>query len=92
MSREDPRNIAWYCDKHAPKPIGFKGDPKTLIGKNVKRAFHCEEGIEHMWVLVQSITDDNVLLGKLNNDPTYDHGIAFGDEVKVQISEIEEIL
>ena len=90
---EDSRNIRCVCPEHSPKPGAFKGDPKTLIGKFVKRAFtNDKEQVEHMWVRVLAVTDDGVVQGVLDNDPTRDMGVVCGDAVTVQLNDIEEVL
>jgi hypothetical protein len=98
---EDPKNIAMYCDKHAPKPIKFTGDPKTLIGAHVKLRF--ATGVpptaeaakrwpsgEHMWVKVSGF-DGETLTGTLDNEPVFIEDIELGDEVEFTLDEIEDV-
>ena len=86
---EDPRNIGFVCDEHAPKPDPryLELPPTYFIGKHVKLAFQTGGAIEHMWVKVQSLCeDDEELVGMLDNDPVdvdYTHGdfVAFNRDV-----------
>ena len=91
MTKEPRSNIGLYCEKHAPKPIGFSGDPQTLVGCYVKKGFPVESANvekEHMWVKVISVKD-GVLIGTLANDPLYLIEMRCGDKVEVKLDEIE---
>jgi hypothetical protein len=88
---ENPDNIRIVCPDHSPKPMGFEGDPVSLIGRYVKRAFEQDGRVEHMWVEVKKITDDGVLCGVLDNDPVVVNDVKCGDTVKVELCEIEEV-
>lgn len=89
---ENPNNIQIVCPDHAPKPTGFDGDPVSLIGRFVKRAFAQHGRVEHMWVQIKEITDDGVLVGELNNDPVLVNDVKCGDTVTVNVEEIEEVV
>lgn len=88
--REDCENIQWFCDEHAPKPIGYKGDLSKLIGGFVKMCFTDGEKQEHMWVKVASV-GDGCVVGPLCNEPVNVQNVKYGDGVLVTREEIEEV-
>lgn len=96
MPHEDPTNIAWVCEEHAPRPQAqfAQRAPSDFIGAFVKRAFSIRRsaGREHMWVIVTGVTADGHLAGVLDNDPVSDVGVACGAVVVVRLDEIEAVL
>jgi hypothetical protein len=91
----EPRaNIGFVCSLHAPTPQEHFATwpPEAFLGLYVKRGFGCTNGhVEHMWVLVDSITDEGALSGRLDNDPVYDCGLVCGDTVIVPRDQIEAV-
>lgn len=86
------------CKIHAPQAGKYADhDPKNFLNKLVKipfKAFYPETGKEtkeHMWVRVQSVNED-LLVGILDNDPMLMTGYVFGDAVKFQTKDIEDLL
>jgi Uncharacterized protein conserved in bacteria (DUF2314) len=96
--KEPESNIRCFCQEHAPKPIDYRGDLHTLIGKEVKKGFPAERArLEHMWVKVIGVAKTDmpgitVLVGTLDNEPAYTDKIKNGDLVIVQREEIEAVL
>jgi uncharacterized protein YegJ (DUF2314 family) len=86
-------NTAFVCPNHAPKPDPelAKRDPASLVGKFVKTAFTNEGWTEHMWVAVTHV-EGTTLHGTLDNDPIGPLLEKCGDQVVVQMNEIEEVL
>jgi len=87
-------NIAIVCKECSPKKRAYDGDPSQLVGKYVKVGFRTDDdsmaNIEHMWVEVMS-WDGELLHGRLGNSPLFLSRIQFGDDVSVQISDIEDV-
>lgn len=89
-------NIGLVCPAHASKPGKYAGQlPTTFIGKFVKLGFKNENGTEteHMWVKVTKLSDNGKELhGILDNDPVYDVGYQYGDELAFEVDEIEDVV
>ncbi len=60
-------------------------------GHAVKTPFTERDEVEHMWVIVTSITETHVA-GTLESEPQLIHGVRHGDEVTVAIDDIEDWL
>ncbi len=93
---EDPRNISYLCEEHAPTPnpeLVEGASPEDFIGSFIKAPFKSrDDNTEHMWVAVKSVKDGK-LVGLLNSVPQLDHGdLACDDEVTVELNQIEEVL
>lgn len=95
---EDPSNIGFVCNEHAPKATGqYVGKPLSYFkGKFVKLGFPCSEehgGKEHMWVKVLGEVEGEPeeLAGHLNNDPLF-ADFQNGDLVLFDRVEIEDIM
>lgn len=93
---EGASNIGFVCGDHSPKPQSKfeKRSPKSFIGHFVKRAFPGKdpwgkERLEHMWVDVKSVKEGK-LVGLLNNDPVTEMKEKCGDEVTVELAQIED--
>jgi uncharacterized protein YegJ (DUF2314 family) len=56
---------------------------------NVKFPFPAKDRQEFMWVEVTSIKD-NMVIGKLGNDPVWATNLKIGDEVTMRISELAD--
>lgn len=91
-------NVIYVCNEHAPKPDPrySKLAPEHFVGKHVKKGFPgvTPDGstrLEHMWVKIKRV-EDGVLIGKLDNVPTYKMDLKCGDEVKVALTEIEQVI
>ena len=96
---ESPRNIVQICKECSDKRREeFQGKIKDLplsdfIGNHVKKAFHGGERIEHMWVKISGVNEENgTLIGILDNDPIYAPGLCRSDEVIVRREEIEQAM
>lgn len=88
-------NVGYVCPTHAPKPGKYaKHHPVDFLGANVKTSFRAPDGrIEHMWVFILGIdSDEKTLLGTLNNDPVFATQYRYGQRVKVQTWEVEDVL
>ena len=95
---EDPNNIVVVCadctkERKNKMQEKLKNiDPKTLIGKYVKKGFLGENNkVEHMWVEIIGLSKDGKLIGELNNDPIVITHLQSGDVIELDISEIEQI-
>lgn len=90
-------NLRGFCEAHAPKPNPklAKLKPEEFIGKWVKKAFSVNKGnprlpqVEHIWVKITGTGPDG-LVGTLANRPLFIKK-NFGDEVTVQVTEIEDL-
>lgn len=95
-SRESASNFGFVCKEHAPKPGKYQGqEPSLFVGKLVKLGFPAKrsnghETIEHMWVKVEKLQDDQ-LVGTLENDPFLECEYQYGDGVLFQVEEIEDV-
>ena len=93
MSREDPKNIYFTCPEHSAKPDRryLNWRLEHFLGRHVKKSFNDNKGqTEHLWIKIFKI-DGGKLVGKVDNDPVFDIGIRFGNIVRVDRSEIEEV-
>lgn len=96
---EDPFNIRFTCDAHAPQPDSkfLKKPLKSFVGGYVKVGFEAlhprtrQPSTEHMWVKVLRVKKGK-LEGTLDNDPIYITPLKCGDVVEVERSQIEEFL
>lgn len=90
-------NIRGVCDAHAPKPNPkfAKLKPEEFMGKWVKKSFEVNKGhpkmpqLEHIWVKITAVKAGG-LVGTLANQPLFIDK-KFGDEVSVQVAEIEDL-
>lgn len=96
-TREPMSNVGPVCAAHAPKPDPrlTKKPAEFFIGRFVKKAFKTnakepQPQVEHMWVEVKKV-EGGKLVGLLNNDPFF-CDIQCGDEVKMEVAEVEELL
>src|SRR6266516_7191868 len=75
---------------------GFAYDGTTLpqfyVGTAVKRAFGTVSPVvERMWIVVDGVTPEGHLLGRLLNTPVAACGYQRGDQVVVPLALIEEM-
>jgi uncharacterized protein YegJ (DUF2314 family) len=102
MKREPESNLTYYRGDHAPRPDPALAhiEPLSLIGKHVKKSFVTDAEhqprvcTEHMWVKVFAVIAEDgqpVLVGELANEPSYISELRVGDEVRMSMSEIEEV-
>lgn len=101
---ENRSNVALFCTKHSPKPMGIgKTDPQTLVGAHVKvflvvpKATRERERIsrEHVWVKVTSVAGagrDLRLVGYIDNQPVFATQYKYGQEVRVNPKHVEQVL
>jgi uncharacterized protein YegJ (DUF2314 family) len=94
---EPKRNIRMLCGTHKTRPANLSGvKPESLIGTLVKKSFKADKGSgfgsESMWVEIESVTDDGVLVGWLANCPKVISELKFGSMVNVKMDEICDIL
>lgn len=70
------------------------GHVKINVTDFVKLGFKCVvdgvDRIEHMWVKVTQVADQNKFIGTLNNDPVIAVELSNGDEVMFDRTDIEE--
>jgi hypothetical protein len=90
---EPKENIGYYhsdCAKKAGLSKSYPNVPlEKFVGKYVKVPFPINsEKKELMWVIVKEVTDDNNLVGSLNNDPVYVDYVKYGDFIKICRDEI----
>ncbi len=90
---EDPRNIYRTCPKHSSRPQAkyASWNPNDFVGKWIKVEFS-EKGTdkkEHLWVKINAVKEEGILLGTVDNDPLLDLEVECGDSVEVSISKIE---
>lgn len=96
--REPSTNVGYTCPDHTPRPQRALAEraPASYVGHHVKRAFpgraRHRGRWEHMWVLVQRVTEDGDLEGLLDNDPVYNVGYSAGDTVLVPLVMIEDVM
>jgi len=78
------------------KPIKIDFPHNELIGKCVKKEFLIKFNQktinEHMFVKVNLVTDDGLIIGILDNDSYFDKELVVGIPITMKISEIEEIM
>lgn len=97
LSRESQSNVGQVCASCAPQPGQFAGqEPANFVGKIVKLGFSAINPIsqqptkEHMWVQVLEVKDDK-LVGTLDNYPTLNTNVAYGDTLSFKVEEIEDV-
>lgn len=62
------------------------------IGDWVKLAFIDNKKVEWMWVKVEKVIDADHIEGTLDNDPISVRNVKLGDDVKVERSQIAELM
>ena len=89
MLREPADNIEMICRECAERKYGNKG---KFTKEMIKNATHVKKlfGNEHLWVKVREVKDDHVI-GTIDNVPVFEDSPAYGEEVKVFFSEIEDL-
>lgn len=95
MGKEPHHNVGIVCDAHAPKTGRYKDKrPESLVGHHVKIGLPDKSGrLEHLWVIVTSLTPEGKLAGHLDNDPVLDIGCKCGDLIIIgSINDIEDVL
>lgn len=86
---EADTNVRITCKDCSTKMYPRKGKftaEELLEATHVKKAF----GREHMWVKITHRDEDH-LEGKVENFPIFDASPRFGETVKIQLDEIEDI-
>lgn len=97
MPREPQSNIRDVCEAHAPRPhSALTCQPlDSFIGRWVRYGFPVCDGsccMEHMWVYITHVVPPSTLVGTLDNDPTLDVGMAYGDIMRVPLALVEAVL
>lgn len=92
--QEPLSNIGLVCEAHAPRPDPqfLDRDPASFVGHYVKIAFvvrDMPDVYEHMWCEVEEITEDGVLIGRLDNDPVYNTGYIYNMVIAITLAQIE---
>lgn len=99
MSKEPSSNIGSMCTNCADERLNQwqKNNIHTVIvpGAMVKIGFEFQEAgkisLEHMWVQVDSIADD-VIVGRLYNDPVKVKNVEFMSRVTCKRSQISDYM
>jgi hypothetical protein len=85
-----------YGTPEWPKPGKYKGIERSLFVDNLVKVGlpFGKDGKEHVWVEVIKEIDErgNELAGKLVNQPEQSTGFNNGDDVGLQVDEIEDVL
>lgn len=96
---EDPANVGFVHADCAPKPDSklIALPAKDFVGNYIKTAFpgvdpHGVKRIEHMWVMIKSVVDDETVRGVVENDAALEGAPAYGTEVDVKISSISQMM
>lgn len=93
MAEENPANIVMVCHDCLDKVYPNRGKYTSIeIGDFAKLAFNDIGRVEHMWVRVTGKTSEVSYEGELDNDPVLVQNIAFNDQVKFSIGEVEQVL
>ena len=96
IKMENKNNIFITCPNHGPIPQEkFQTwDPNRFLNNFVKMEFE-EKGTqrkEHLWIKINSLKEDGILEGVVDNDCLFDLGVDFGSVVEVPINKIEAFL
>jgi len=67
----------------------FESRAQNTESFNVKFPFKSKDKTEFMWIEVTSI-NENMVTGKLGNDPVWAKDLKLGDEVKMKVSELAD--
>jgi uncharacterized protein YegJ (DUF2314 family) len=64
-----------------------------LLAAILKRGFPEKDTnrIEHLWVEIKKIKNDDTLIGNISNDPTLNIELKDGDHVEIKVTEIEDL-
>jgi uncharacterized protein YegJ (DUF2314 family) len=94
---EPAGNIGLIHSHCAPKPGKYADTLKEdFIGKFIKISFKGkgeDKRVEHMWVKIDRVDSANdVMVGKLENDPIIALHLQFGDTIRCQPWEVEDVL